>query len=276
MNEKKTVSVLMSVYANDSPKFLQESFDSIANQTYAPDEIIVVIDGPISDGLSSVIEKNKESLGTSFQVIKNEENMGLGASLNRGVLAAKGDIIVRQDADDISLNKRIELSVNEFWKNEHLAVLGGQVDEFETNPEVITGIRRVPRMNSEIIKFAKLRSPFNHPSVSFNREMILKVGNYAPVRGLEDYDLWLRVLASGLETMNLDKTLVKMRVGNGLYSRRSGKGYLKNYFKIKRDAYTNHFLNVSELMLGDLLMTINVYAPVWLRKFVYNFWLHRK
>ena len=70
MNEKKTVSVLMSVYANDSPKFLQESFDSIANQTYAPDEIIVVIDGPISDGLSSVIEKTKSHWELVFKSLR--------------------------------------------------------------------------------------------------------------------------------------------------------------------------------------------------------------
>lgn len=73
-------SVLMSTYKNDNEKYLRESLDSIINQTIKPEEIILIVDGPITEGLNSVIQEYKQKC--FFLKVKYlEENMGLGNAL---------------------------------------------------------------------------------------------------------------------------------------------------------------------------------------------------
>ena len=97
----------MSVYKNDSPAFLEQAIDSVVNQSVCPDEVLLIVDGPIPDALrQKVLDKQKE-----FPIIRPVfllENKGLGNALKVAVENAKYDVIARMDSDDLSSPDRFE------------------------------------------------------------------------------------------------------------------------------------------------------------------------
>lgn len=68
-------------------------------------------------------------------------------------------------------------------------------------------------------------------TVMYRKDAIIAVGNYKHLPSFEDYDLWLRLIASGYECRNMDKVLVLARIGNGLMERRSGWKYISSEAK---------------------------------------------
>ncbi|WP_044210229.1 glycosyltransferase, partial [Flammeovirga sp. OC4] len=71
-------SVLISIYYKENPLFLEQSIDSVLNQTIKPNEIVIVKDGPLTKELDHVLEKYKSNHAEIFKIIKLESNMGLG------------------------------------------------------------------------------------------------------------------------------------------------------------------------------------------------------
>lgn len=71
-------SVLLSVYCKEKPNFLAQSLDSMFNQSVAPEEVVIVEDGPLTEGLYSVLNKYSEMYPDSFKRVVNQTNMGLG------------------------------------------------------------------------------------------------------------------------------------------------------------------------------------------------------
>lgn len=155
------VSVLMAVYKNDRPDWLHLAIDSMLNQTLCPDEFIVVVDGPVSQQLRQVLLSYQKQL----TVIWLKRNRGLWNALNKGLKVAKNELIARMDADDIATSDRIEKQVAQFMADPALDLVGGQIAEFEDNIENIVSYRRVPLLQQDIAKFARFRSPFNHPTI---------------------------------------------------------------------------------------------------------------
>lgn len=180
-------SVLMSVYKNEKSTYLNASLMSIENQTVVPNEIILVEDGPLTKELYEVIDTHRNKFGEGFKVVVLNKNQGLGNALRIGTKCVSTKWIARMDTDDIAVPNRFELQLREVEKNPQLAVIGGQVDEFEGSIDNIVGKRIVPCSQVDIYKFIKWRSPFNHPTVMINKAMLEKVGGYENKGKLEDY-----------------------------------------------------------------------------------------
>lgn len=92
---------------------------------------------------------------------------------------------------------------------------------------------------------------------------------------MEDYDLWIRAIYHNCLMANIPENLVLMRVGDGLYARRGGKGYLKNYTVIKYQAYQLKVINLIQFLIGTLIMSIHVNAPIFIKKWLYTKLLHK-
>ncbi|ENJ6565101.1 TPA: glycosyltransferase family 2 protein [Proteus mirabilis] len=103
-NNMPKITVLMSVY-NDE-KYLQESIDSILNQTFKEFEFLVINDGSTDNSLSILKENAKKD--PRIKLIINEQNIGLIASLNKGLQLASCDLVARMDSDDIAVSTRLE------------------------------------------------------------------------------------------------------------------------------------------------------------------------
>jgi GT2 family glycosyltransferase len=121
-----TISVLMSVYKNEKAERLSRCMRSIWDeQTLKPNQVILVEDGPLPYELHEVIGLWQEKLSDKMTVLKNQENLGLTKSLNKGIAVVNSDLIARMDTDDQSTP--IRFSIQEKYMREHpeIDVLGG-------------------------------------------------------------------------------------------------------------------------------------------------------
>ena len=118
------ISVVMAVYNGE--KYLRSAIDSILSQTYIDFEFII-IDDCSTDNTANILESYTDS---RIQIIRNEKNLRLPASLNKGLKIAKGKYIARMDADDIAMPDRFEKQVKYLEAHQEVAVIGGSFQVF--------------------------------------------------------------------------------------------------------------------------------------------------
>ena len=97
------VSVLIAVYANDDPELFRESLHSnVLGQTEMPDQLVVVVDGPVSDAIDNVLEEAHAAFdacrGADFMtVLRLPKNRGVAAAMNQGIPCCRCELIARAD-----------------------------------------------------------------------------------------------------------------------------------------------------------------------------------
>ena len=254
-------SVLMSLYKKEHPEYLRLALDSMINQTVKPDEIVLVEDGPLTDELYSVVEEYLSKYPELLHIVVNEKNLGLGLALNEGLKACRYELVARMDTDDISKPDRCEKQLLFFQERPETTILGGQIEEFITSPSEVVGKRVVPETDNELKDFMKKRCPFNHMTVMFKREDVIKAGNYQDWYWNEDYFLWIRLALEGCTFANLPDTLVYTRVGADMYQRRGGDKYFKSEIGIQKlmlskqmIGYGTYILNCGKRLIVEKLM----------------------
>ncbi|WP_241297920.1 glycosyltransferase, partial [Enterobacter asburiae] len=121
-------SVLMSLYDKEKPSYLEECFDSLANQTVKADEIVLVYDGPINEALCTVVDRWSMSL--PIKIVALKKNVGLGQALNEGMKHCTYDYVMRMDTDDICQPTRFELQSVFMELNPDIDISGSCIREF--------------------------------------------------------------------------------------------------------------------------------------------------
>lgn len=265
--DNQQFSVLMSVYAKDNPCWFEEAVESIINQTVKPNQIVIVVDGRITDELECILTKYKEQT----DILRLEKNFGLGIALQKGLEICKYPLVARMDSDDISVYNRFEKQLKAFKDNSNLSIVSGYIQEIDCNTKNNISVRKVPLTDFAIKQYVKTRSPFNHPAVMFKKENVLKAGNYQQFHFMEDYYLWIRMVKNNFEMKNISDILLKMRVNPKLYVRRGGYKYFKSnkaiydeMLKLNLITYPYYLFNVAVRFATQVLM------PNKLRKFFYN------
>ena len=222
-------SLLLSLYHNENYFFLNQCFESIwVDQTRQPNEIVLVIDGPIGNELKNIVDKWIKKIGFTLKVVELSENRGLGRALNEGLQYCSNEWVFRMDTDDICTSDRFEKQINFIHDNPEVILFGSQILEFNKEPYDLNVVKSVPLEHSEIKEFANSRCPFNHMTVAYKKSIIESVGGYQHHPFMEDYNLWLRVLGAGYKVANLSDVLLYARVGNGMHARRKGLEYIKS------------------------------------------------
>ncbi len=96
---KIKISVIIPIFNRE--KYIARCLRSLLNQSMAKNnyEIIVINDGS-KDGTKNILNLFKNTFRQKIYVIENKKNLGLPASLNKGIRASKGKYIVRVDSDD--------------------------------------------------------------------------------------------------------------------------------------------------------------------------------
>lgn len=254
-------SVLMSLYKKEHPEYLRLALNSMIHQTVAPDEIVLIEDGPLTEELYAVVDEYISNYPNLFHIVINQENLGLGLALNQGLKACRNELVARMDTDDISKPERCEKQLLFFDNHPNITILGGQIEEFITSTDEIVGKRIVPKNDGDLKEYMKKRCPFNHMTVMFKKSDILKAGNYQDWFWNEDYYLWIRLAQSGLVFANIADTLVYVRVGSEMYQRRGGLQYFKSEAGIQKYMLDNkmisiprYLINVSERLILQILM----------------------
>jgi len=222
-------SVLISIYFKEQPEHFNACMESIwNNQTVKPSEIIMVEDGPLTPELDQIIKYWEEKLANILKVTKLAENVGTGKAKNIGLKQCSNEIVCIVDTDDISVPDRFEKQIKILSSDPELVILGGQIIEFIDDISSPSGMRNVPLTNLELRQYAKKQSPFNNMTIAYRKTRILEVGGYQHHLWMEDYNLFLRVIAKGYKIQNLPDVLVYARIDNGMHGRRKGFQYIKS------------------------------------------------
>lgn len=216
MNEKIEVTVLMSVYNTPFTQF-KEAVDSILNQTYMEFEFLIIDDGEKEECINYI----KECKDTRVILIKNPKNIGLAKSLNKGIDLARGKYIVRMDSDDISYPNRVKKQLDFIKKHSEYAIVSSKAEFFDE-----AGIYGRTQEIGEIEKRDLIKgTPFVHPSMIINKEILKKVGGYPEYRRSQDYAMTMNMYANGYKGYIMDEFLLKYRMDQN--------GYRKKKFKYR-------------------------------------------
>ena len=270
-------SVLISIYYKEKPEHFDACMKSIWDQqTLKPTEIILVEDGPLTVELYESISLWQGRLQQTLRVIKLEENVGTGKAKNIGLQHCQYEIVSIVDTDDISVSDRFEKQMQCFEADRDLVILGGQITEFVDDISSPSGMRVVPLDNQALRDYAKKQSPFNNMTISYRKSKILEVGGYQHHLWMEDYNLFLRVIAKGYKIQNLADVLVYARIDNGMHARRKGFQYIrseKQLLNLKKQLKLQNPIHANMLFLVRSVFRL---MPSSLLGKIYNTFLRKK
>ncbi len=266
----KNYSVLMSVYYKEKPKFLRQSMESMFNQTVPTNDFVLVCDGSLTKELDEVIADMQKLFGTRLNVIRLAKNGGLGNALNEGIKHCKNELVARMDSDDVAYLNRCEKQLEVFRAKTDISICSGIVEEFSEDLAVVDARRVLPETNAEILEFAKLRNPFNHPCVMYKKSAVEAVGSYQDFYLLEDYYLWIRMLIAGYQGYNLQEPLLHMRAGSAMYKRRGGWKYLKSQITLLKLMKDRYFISKQHYIKGIFFRGASIMVPTYIRCFIFK------
>lgn len=263
-------SVLMSLYKNEKPEYLKQSIESMINQSNKPDEIVIVIDGPITNELEVVVEEYQSKYPRVLNIVTSEVNLGLGLALNLGLKHCRNELVARMDTDDVSLPTRCEKQLLAFEGNKELSIVGAMVNEFCTDPNEIISSRIVPTTHDKIYEFSKRRSAFNHPTVMYRKSKVLKCGGYSDLRRNQDVDLFGRMLYSGCKASNLNEALLLFRSNQDLSKRRRSWENTKSYIATIRKFWRMGYSGFTDYAVVAVAQTVIFACPVYVQNWLYK------
>ena len=269
-------SVLMSLYKKEKAEHLRLALDSMIFQTAAPDEIVLVEDGPLTNELYETIEQYQEKYPNLMRLVVLEKNVGLGRALNEGMSVCRNELIARMDVDDISKPDRCEKQLAKFREDPELAIVGAYTDEFFDNPENVVSTRTVPLQSEEIYRFSKRRCGFNHPSVMYRKSKVLSFGGYSDLRRNQDLDLFGRMLFGGCKGQNIGEALLLFRSDDQLAKRRKSWENTKSYIMTIRKFWKMGYANFFDFLLIAVAQSIVFLCPVRLQHSIYKIFLRKR
>ena len=257
------ISVIMPAY--NAEKYIAEAVESILGQTFDDFEFIIINDCS-QDRTEEIILSYDDP---RIIYLKNEQNLGVAATLNKGLAIAKGEYIARMDADDISMPERFEKQAKFLDKKRKIVACGsatmlfGETQEqtvriFPTNPQ---------RANLQLI-FAPC---FAHPSVMIRREILKEYALFYDEcwEGTEDFALWWELGKKG-RLVALREALLYYRMHTNQVTANSGskieKIFLPFAFKRLKDLNVDCNMSDAEALFAYTSGRLN---PEQAEKFIY-------
>ncbi len=203
---RPSISILLPVH-NDS-SYLMRAVRSMRRQTFRDWELLLLDDGSTDDTPGMI-----DSLAREDPRIRavHLPHQGIAASLNAGFDRAAGRYIARMDADDVSHVRRLALQKAFLDERSDVCAVGCLIRIFPRKEASLGMLAYEGWLNSlvtpeEIAREIFIESPLVHPSVLMRREALEAVDGYRG-EGPEDYDLWLRLHASGLRFAKVPEVL---------------------------------------------------------------------
>lgn len=226
------ISVVMPVY--NAEEYLDEAIKSILTQTYDNFEFIIVNDGS-TDKSEEIIYSYKDP---RIVYIKNETNLQIVKTLNRGITAAKGKYIARMDADDISLPQRFAKQILFMENNPNIAVCGTYIQIFGDKEYTIS----YPLDDTEIKTKLIFNTAIGHATILAKTNILKKFQYDEHYNKSEDYELWTRLLLE-YQGSNIPELLYRYRYHDNqtctIYKNRQDKIAYMIREKYLKEVYNN-------------------------------------
>lgn len=230
MTQSEKISVLMAVYAGEKPDRFDEALESLwTSQTVRPGQIVLVEDGPLTAALDQVLEKWMAIMGHDvLDLVRNDHNMGLAPSLNRGLKSVKGIYVARMDSDDRSHPRRLELQSLYLDSHPEVSILGGSIQEFDKDHECLL-VRHYPETPQRSRAMIHRGLPLAHPTVMMRRAMFDAGLAYKERENkTEDIALWYDALDAGYGIASLPEVTLYFRRDHQTCGRRGREGNAYN------------------------------------------------
>lgn len=259
------ISVIMGVY--NCEKTLEESINSLINQTCQDFEIIICDDGSI-DSTLKIANKFKIRHPDKILLLANQVNQGLNFTLNKCLKVTKGQYIARMDGDDISLPDRFAIQSKFLDQQPEFAIVSSAMIYFDENGDWGLGNPKEKPEKKDLIHGA----PFAHAASMVRKKALLDVGGYSISKRLlrvEDYHLWIKMYARGYIGYNLQYPLYKMRDDKQAANRRDFNNRINEIY-VKFIA-----IKLLDLPVYNVIYTLRPLLVGLLPNKIYSY-LHRK
>ena len=223
--KEEKVSIIMGVFNANRNNMINESIQSIINQTYQDWELIICDDGS-TDGTYEIL-LNWSKKEKRINIIKNKKNMGLAYSLNHCLNYVTGEYIARMDIDDISAPRRFEYQIAFLKQHSELMFCSTAAKLFdEKGYWAIRYKKEFPEKKDFLFT-----SPFIHAALFARRSFFeeLRYDITRTARRAEDYDLFMRAYTMGFFGGNISEALYDIRENKECYSRRK---YRERFYEI--------------------------------------------
>jgi glycosyltransferase involved in cell wall biosynthesis len=212
MSSPTRVDVLIAVRA--PAPWLNQTLDSLNKQSFEGWALILVMDG-FAEEIRRVCEQTQP--GCSPLVVP--DGSGMVAALNSGLAACQSEYIARIDADDVALPGRLAAQVAYLDSHPDCIAVG---TGYQTIDEEGNVLAEQPMTMRDPVRALRWYNPLAHPSMMIRRSALVAAGGYNPAaRHLEDYDLWLRLAATGTLGV-IREPLLQYRQHGGQVTKRFG------------------------------------------------------
>jgi glycosyltransferase involved in cell wall biosynthesis len=245
-----SISVLMSTYAKEKASNLEAALESLWTQTELPDEVVLVVDGPVGAEQEDVVARFAARGGVpELVVVSLEVNQGLAKALNAGLERCRGTYIARMDSDDLCQPDRLAVQVAYAQRHPDTDVICSWSDEF-FDDGTKSRLKVAPVGHEAVVRALKWRNVIHHPTVFLKADTLRAVGGYRAKYGLlEDYDLFVRLAVHGARFHIIPKVLVHIRSSMDQSKRRGGLRYCANEVRFRAACFRAGFLSAGEFVL---------------------------
>ena len=203
------VTVIIASY-NHSP-YIEQSIQSVLDQTYPNIELLVIDDGSPDDSVER-IQRLQQAHGFDFRV---QQNQGLTNTLNGAIARAKGSLIVPFGSDDIMMPDRIAVQVGYMDGKPEVGICAGNIELIDADGNLFPEKRQrrdVPFRRLDFEDMFLERKPYPPaPTLMIRREALDKVGGFDPQIRLEDLYIELKITHAGYFIDGLNVVMARYR-----------------------------------------------------------------
>jgi len=265
-----TASALISTHAGEKASNLSQSLESVFAQTRPPEQIVLVIDGPIPPAQEEVIRSYcGDQRVADMTVLYLPEKGGLAAAMNAGLKACAGAYIMRMDSDDICAPDRLEIQMRYALANPDVDIVSSWSEEFFED-DGSSQIKVSPVAHEHITAALRWRNVLVHPTILARASALREVDGYRSKFGmLEDYDLFVRLALNGCRFHVIPKTLVRVRSSIEQRSRRGGWRYSLNEMAFRWECKRFGFLRLHQFIATTSLYVVFRLTSGAMRKRLY-------
>jgi glycosyltransferase involved in cell wall biosynthesis len=198
------VSILLATY--NGSRYIKESIQSIINQTYTDWELLVGINGT-TDNTEEIVSSFSDN---RIKIYNFGDDKGKAKTLNKLIYYAKFDYIGIQDDDDIWLENKLE---NQIHFINDFDVIGSLINYIDENGFMIGNPNLSLNHDDIISKSLNGVNQIANSSSIVRKESVLSVNGWSEeLDGIEDYDLWLKLIRQNKKFININKVLVLHRL----------------------------------------------------------------
>lgn len=207
-----------------------------------------------------------------FRPIYLEFNQGHGNARRASLAGCTNSFVALMDADDIALPNRFLRQMSVFMQEQQVDIVGGQITEFIGEPQNVIDKRTVPETDKDIKKYMKKRCPMNQVSVMFKKEFVDSVGGYLDWYCEEDYYLWIRMAQANGIFANVKDTLVNVRIGDEMSSRRGGWKYFSSEVQLQKYMLEEGIISLPRFLYNIIIRFVGeIVVSDKLRTYLFKF-----